>query len=229
VEKVALKASHRTVIGKQVHALRRAGELPGILYGYKIDPTPITLNAHDARLVLSRLTSSSLVTVNLDGKDYPTLVRERQRNFIKGNLLHVDFQVVSLTEKIHANVSIELTGISTAVKDFSAVLVSNLTELEVECLPQDLPERIIIDISVIKEIGDSINVRDIQVADNVTIMTQKDETIVVATATREEVIVEEVAPAEEVEEPEVIEKGKKEEEEEATEEGKKTEKPHSST
>jgi large subunit ribosomal protein L25 len=224
MEKVVIKATHRNVTGRHVRALRRAGQLPGVVYGHNIAPIAISMNARDASRILYHLTSSSLVTVDLEGKEYPSLVREKQRNYVKGNVIHVDFQVVSLTEKIRANVGIELTGTSQAVKDFNAVLVTGLTELEVEAFPQDLPERIVVDISSMVKIGDGIHVRDILVSDKVRVLDEPEEMIVLATAAKEEVE-EVVAPeaevaAEEAAEPEVIEKGKKEEEEGA-EEGEK--------
>lgn len=215
MEKVVLKAARRNVTGKQVRALRRAGVLPAVLYGHNMEPLTISLDAHDASKVLNRLTASSLVTVDVEGKEYPALVRERQRNPIKGNLIHVDFQAVSLTEKIRANVGIVLTGVAPAVKDFSAVLVTTLNELEVEAYPQDLPERIVVDISGLKKIGDGIRVGDLVLSEKVEVLSAPDEMIVLATASREEAV-EEVTPeaaiVEEAAEPEVIEKGKKEEE-----------------
>jgi large subunit ribosomal protein L25 len=212
MDKVVLKATRREVSGKQVKALRRAGQLPAVVYGRHVEPLTIALDAHTASLVLGRLTSSSLVTIELEGVQYPTLVRERQRNFVKGNLLHVDFLAVDLTETIRTNVGLEITGISPAVKDLNAVLVTNITTLEVECLPTDLPERFIVDISSLKQVGDGIRVGDLQVSDRVRVLTDPDEMIVVTTFAKAE---EEVAPVVEgavPEEPEVIEKGKKEEE-----------------
>jgi len=188
LEKVVLKASKRNVIGKQVGALRRAGKLPAVLYGHSIDSTPITLDAHETSLLLSRLTSSSLVTISLDGKEYPTLVRERQRHPVKSHLIHLDFQALSLTEKTYASVGIELTGTAPAVKNFDAVIVTGVTELEVEALPQDLPERVVVDISVLAEPGDSIHVRDIQLPGLVEILTNPDEVVVSATAAKVEEI-----------------------------------------
>jgi large subunit ribosomal protein L25 len=216
MEKVVLKAVKRDVTGKQVKALRRKGELPAVIYGRRVEPIAITLNAHDAGLTLGRLTSSSLVTIELDGKEYPALVREKQRNYIKGDLTHVDFLAVSLTEKIRASVSIELTGVSLAVKDYNAVLVRSLEELEVECLPTDLPGRFTVDISVLNEIGDGIRVGDITVSDKVRILNEPDEMIVVATLAKEEEVEVPVAEAEAAvapTEPELsVERGKKEEE-----------------
>lgn len=208
MEKIVIKAKPRTVIGKQVRALRRAGELPGIIYGHHIQPIPISMNAHDASLILERTTSSSLITIDLEGKEYPALVREKQRHPIKRTLLHVDFQAISLTETIRAQVGIHLVGESPAVKNMNAVLVTGLDEVEVECLPQDLPERIDVDISALAQIGDAIHVRDLVLPQNVRVLDDPDELIVLATVAEEEEVVEEIGEAE----PEVIEKGKKEEE-----------------
>jgi large subunit ribosomal protein L25 len=217
MDKVVLQAEKRDVIGKQVKALRRAGKLPAVIYGRHTDPLNVSLDSHTASLVLGRLTSSSLVTIQLDGKEYPALVREKQRDYIKNRLLHVDFLTVSLTETIRATVSVNFVGISPAVKDFNAVLVTNLQSLEVECLPTDLPERIDVDISVLVRPGDSIRVRDVRVSDKVQILNDADTTVAVATFAKveEEVAAipgaEGVAPAEA--EPELaVERGKKEEE-----------------
>lgn len=212
MEKVVLKAIKRDVSGKQVKALRRAGQLPAVLYGRHVEPLSISLDAHSASLALNKLTSSSLVTIEVDGTEYPTLVRERQRNYIKGTFLHIDFLAVDLTEEIRANVRVEITGTSPAVKDLNAVLVTNITTLEVQCLPPDLPERFVVDISSLKQVGDGIRVGDLAVPEKVRVLTDLDEMIVVTTFAKAE---EEVAPVAEgaaPEEPEVIEKGKKEEE-----------------
>jgi large subunit ribosomal protein L25 len=224
MEKVVLHAVHRDITGKQVRQLRRDGKLPGVIYGHHIKPTALSLDLREATRILNTLSGSSLITVDIDGKEEAALVREKQKDFIKGTLLHVDFQVVSLTEKLNTGVEIELTGIAPAVKDFNGVVVSGLDEIEVECLPQYLPERIIVDISKLMKVGDAIYVRDLPAIENVTIMNQPDELIAIISATKEEAVVE-VAPVAEgvvVEEPEVIEKGKKEEE--VPEEGAKPEK-----
>jgi large subunit ribosomal protein L25 len=219
MEKVVLKATPRTATGRHVRALRRTGQLPAVIYGHNVDPVNISLDAREATKVLGRLSSSSLVSIDLDGKEYPSLVREKQMNYIKRNLIHVDFQVVSLTERIRANVGIVLTGNSLAVKDFNAMLINGLTELEVEAFPQDLPERVVVDIALLQKIGDAIHVRDLVLSDKVTVMAAPDEMIVLATAPAkeevEEVVTPEVVAVEGAAEPEVIEKGKKEEEEEA--------------
>jgi len=217
MEKVVLKATRRTATGRQVAALRRSGLLPAVIYGHNVEPISISLEGRDAGRVLGRLSSSSLITIDLEGKEYPALVREKQQNWIKRSLIHVDFMVVSLTEKIRANVSIVLTGDSPAVKDFNAMLINGQSELEVEAFPQDLPASIEVDISALIKIGDGIHVRDIVLSDKVLVLAAPDEMIVLATAPAKEEVVEVVTPeaavVEEGAEPEVVEKGKKEEEE----------------
>jgi large subunit ribosomal protein L25 len=227
MDKVVLKATKRDVIGKQVNALRRSGRLPAVIYGRHTEPVNITLDAHDASLALSKVGSSSLISIDVDGKEFPALVRERQRDYIKDRLLHVDFLAVSLTEKLRAEVRIELTGVSQAVKDSDAVLVTGLHTLTVECLPADLPEHLLVDIAPLAKVGDSIHVRDVTLGDKVQILDDPDEMIVNATYAKVEVeptpAVAEgvVAPEAEGAEPELsVERGKKEEEE-AAEEKKK--------
>ncbi len=210
MEKLVVNAEKRSTIGKKVSVLRREGKLPGVIYGHKFETVSILMDQKEASRVLNQATSSSIVSVNLEGKEIATLVRERQKDYLKNSYLHIDFQAVSLTEKIRANVNIELTGIAPAVKDFSGVVVEGLNSIEVEALPVDLPERFIIDISVLKEIGDSIFVKDIPVSSKVEVLTPGDEMVILVTSPEaEEVVVEEGA---EGAEPEIIEKGKKEEE-----------------
>jgi large subunit ribosomal protein L25 len=215
MEEILLDAEHRSLIGKQVKALRRQGKLPGILYGRSIQPTPILMDLRIASRILWQLAPSALVTVVLDGEKHLALVREKQRDFIRGTLKHIDFQEVSMKEKLRVDVTIELVGLSPAVKDFNGVLVEGLTEVEVECFPQDLTDKITVDISGLKKIGDSISVGDLVMPPNVVALDDPDEMIVIVTAQAAEEVVEEVVAVVEEGEPEVIERGKKEEEEEA--------------
>ena len=201
----------RQVTGKKVHQLRREGKLPAVLYGHNIQSTPITLDAKEAATVLAALSSSSLVTIDLEGEKHSALVRDKDRNFIKGYLLHVDFQVVSLTEKIKANVSIEQTGISPAVKDYSGVVVTELFTVEVESLPSDLPEKIVIDLSNLKRIGDSIYVKDLEIPANVQVLQDPDEVVVLIAPGAAEEITETEAVVDLGKEPEIIAKVRKEE------------------
>ncbi len=212
MERPVIHAIRRTVTGKQVGALRREGKLPAVLYGHHIESTPITLDLRQATRSMSGLTGSSLITIDLDGVNHAVLLREVQRDFIRGTLLHVDFQVVSLTEKIKAMVPVVLEGVAPSVRNQGAAIVHNLNVIEVEALPQNLIDRFTVSISPLAAVGDAIYVRDLPALEGIEILTDPDEVVVIATAA----VAEEPEEGEEGtgEEPEVIEKGKREEEEE---------------
>jgi len=218
MEKVVLKATRRDVVGKQVKALRREGKLPAVIYGRHTDPINVNLEAHSAAIALAKLTSSSLVTINVEGTEHLALVREKQRDYIKNRLLHVDFLAVSLSEKLRTTVPVHFVGISLAVKDFNAVMVHNLEEVEVECLPNDLPERIDVDISSLNRPGEGIRLRDVHVSDKVRLLGDPDTMVAVATFAKVEeeaavpgVVAAAVTPTSA--EPEIsVERGKKEDE-----------------
>jgi large subunit ribosomal protein L25 len=218
MEKNVIEATKRSVIGKKVGVIRREGKLPGVVYGHHFETAVIVMDLKEATRVLNTATSSSIITLKVDGKDHAVLVREKQRDYIRNQYIHVDFQAVSQTEKIRAKVGIVISGIAPAVKDFNGVVVEGLDSIEVEALPKDLPERLSLDISVLANIGDALHVSDIAVPASVTVLTPADEMIILITNPAAEEVEE--APAVEAEgvEPEVIEKGKKEEEE--NEEGK---------
>ena len=217
MEEIKINASPRKTVRKGVKALRREGQLPAVLYGRNFETLPIMFDYRETSRVIQRLGSSTLVVIDLGEESHYALIREKQRDVIKGNLLHVDFQVVSLTEKVHAEVSVELIGESPAVKDLGGLIIVNNEQLEVEALPRDLPDRIEIDISSLQEIGDTIYVRDLTLEGEVTILADEDEPIVLITLPSVEEEPEEEAVEEEEfldeSEPEVIEKGKQEDEE----------------
>ena len=220
-EKIVLAAQHRTMKGKKVGALRRQGVLPGIIYGRigkeQIDPISIQLDLHEASKTINKLTVSSLVTLELEDKEYPVVLREAQRDVIYNTLLHVDFMAVSLTEKLHTAVPIELIGQAPAEINMAAVVVTGISELEILVLPQEMPERIEVDATVLVDMDSAIYVRDLQLPDTYEVLTDPDELIAGVTYVTIEEEEEEEEEAELAElldedvEPEVIEKGKKEE------------------
>jgi large subunit ribosomal protein L25 len=212
MEEFVISANVRNVIGKQVKALRREGRLPAVIYGSRLEPVAIDLDFRDASRVLSSMTSSQFIQIDVDGTTHTALVRERQRNPVRGDLLHVDFMAVSMTEKLRASVTIELQGEAPAAGEYNGIIVTGVEMVEVECLPKDLPERIIVDLSPLAEIGDAIYVRDIELSEDVTVLTDLDEAVVLVTMPAMEEEEEEEELEEEEFEPEVIEKGKREEE-----------------
>ncbi len=212
MKEIVLQGKTRSVIGKQVRTLRREGWLPAVIYGHNITPLPISLNYHESVRVLQGISSSQLIVIEVDGHKHTVLVREKQHQPVHGAYLHIDFQEVSMTEKLRTTVGIVFEGVSPAVKEISAIMVPQLEELEIECLPRDLPERVVVDISGLKSIGDSISVRDLQLPEKVTVLTEPNELVVVITPPQAvEEVVEAPAAEEIAAEPEVIERGKKEE------------------
>lgn len=210
MKEIVFKAEPRDVRGKQVKQMRRQGKLPAVLYGRRVEPISIWLDLHSANMTLDRLSQSTFVMIDLEGQKHMTLVREKQRNYLTNSLLHVDFLVVSATETLRANVSLDLVGEAPAVKNFNGVVFANLDSLEVEALPKDLPPSIKVNISGLATIGAAIHVKDLNIPEGVEVLDDPEEIVVVITAMQEEKEPEvEAAEAE----PEIIEKGKKEEEE----------------
>ena len=212
-EEVLINAEKRNVVGKQVKALRRQGILPGVIYGRHIEAFPIQMDAHNAALILDKLTASSLITLDVDGEKFSVLMRDRQRDVIFGDLLHVDFLVVSLTEKLRATIELKLVGEAPVADNPEVVVTQVLNDIEIEAFPQDLPEVIEVDISTLEIVDDEITVADLDLGENIAILTDPDETIVSVGYVAQEEVAEEA----EVVEPEVVEKGKKEAAEEEAE------------
>jgi len=216
MEKVLLKAELRTIVGRKVKNLRLAGKVPAVIYGSEVKSLPITLDKKDTTNTLNKFSGSTILTIEVDGKEHATLVREIQQDYIKGELLHVDFLVISLKEKLRTSVSITLVGVAPVLEEYSALIVSGLDQIEVECLPQDLPEVIEVDVSSLEELGAAIYLKDIPAIEKVEFLSDPEELIAVASAIKEEVeeVVEEdeiLEGIEEGDEPEVIERSKDDE------------------
>lgn len=224
MEKVLLKAEKRTITGKKVKNIRLAGKVPAVIYGGKLKSLPISLDKRDTTNTLNKVSGSTILTISIEGEEHAALVREIQQDYIKGELLHVDFLAVSLKEKLRTNVSVSLVGVAPVLEEYSALIVAGLDQIEVECFPQDLPEVIEVDVSILEELGAAIYLKDISAIENVEFLSDPEDLIAVASSIKEEieeVIEEEEELLEEVEEgaePEVIEHGKKEDEEGASEE-----------
>lgn len=216
MDRIVLEAKKRERIGKRVKALRRQGRLPAVVYGKGVESLPISLDFREASKILQSVSASTLVTIDVEGEEFSALVRERQRDVILRDLLHVDFLAVSLTETVRAQVRISLVGVAPAIKAQNAVITQVTETLEIEALPTDLIEFVEVDVSGMDSIGDTVLVGDLPLPKGVIILEDLDKTVVVATAP-EILEVEEDEEEEELElvdgEPEVIEKGKAEEEE----------------
>jgi len=212
MEKYELEAQERTVIGKKVKALRREGLLPAIVYGTGIEPVPITLNTKEVLQTLRVIGANTLVTIKLGKKEHLVLVRDIQREVIHRDLLHMDFQEVSLEENISSTVPIVLVGDAPAVKEFEALLITNMEEIQIEAKAKDLPDTISVDISTLLEIGDSILIKDLVISGDVTVLDDPEDVVIVATlpvlmAEIEELVEEGAELFEELTDAELMEEG----------------------
>ncbi len=164
--------------------MRRAGKAPGIVYGGTVKPTPIELD-HNAlfHALRNEAFPSSILTMKLDGGATKVLLRDVQMHPFRNEVLHVDFQRIDENRKIHMKVPLHFVNaeVSPAVK-LSAAIVSHVTtDVEVACLPKDLPEFIDVDLSGL-EVGHSIHVSALKLPQGVTVVTRGKTDPVVATA-----------------------------------------------
>jgi large subunit ribosomal protein L25 len=210
-DQVHLTATKRSVTGKQVGQLRRAGQLPAVVYGPVVEPTAIQLDAREATRILRRVHGAQLLDLTIDGAAHKVLLQDLQRDSIRGTFLHADFYAVDMTRPIRVRLPVRLVGSSYAISSLSGVLVHGVTELEVECLPADLIVQVEADLGALKEIGDALYVRDLYLPRTIRVLSDPDGMVARATyqAREEDLSAPAVAATAEVE---VIEKGKIEEE-----------------
>ncbi len=212
-DNIQLDARKRNVTGKQVRQLRREGFVPAVLYGPDREPVSLEVEAHMLAYTLAEAGGSAIIDINIGGEAHPAIVRNVQRDFIRGDLLHVDFYAVSMDRPITADVPLEFVNEPALVKAGDAVLVTGATTVEVECLPADLPHSLQVDLSALVDFDSLISARDLVAPSGVAILTDPDEMI--ATLTHVAVEAEEEAVVEmDAEAVEVIRKGKEEVEEE---------------
>jgi large subunit ribosomal protein L25 len=182
MDKYVIEAQKREIIGKKVKALRREGLLPAVIYGVGFEPQPITLDTKAVVKTLKVIGANTLVTIKLGKKEHLALVRDVQREVIKRDLLHIDFQAVSLEESITTTVPIVIVGEAPAVEAYDSVLSSALDELQIEAKAKDLPDSVTIDVSSLEEIGDNILVKDIVIPGDVSVLDDPEEIVIVASA-----------------------------------------------
>jgi large subunit ribosomal protein L25 len=171
-----LVAERREGTGKGVaRKLRAAGRVPAIVYGQGIDPASVSVDAKELYHVLHAGGANVLLDLVVDGKPQLALARDVQHDHIRGRFVHVDFLVVSRTEKITIAVPVQVIGEAIGVKA-GGVLEHHLWELQAECLPGDVPEAIQADITELA-VGDSLKVGDLAVPADVTILSPADELV----------------------------------------------------
>src|SRR5436190_6283215 len=220
----SLNASPRTDKGKGVaRKLRAAGQVPGVIYGHGREPQSLTVNAREFDRLAERVRiTSTVIELALDGRTARTLVRELQRDPLRRNVLHIDFQELVAGEKVNVSVPLRFVGTAEGVKSAGGILEEVIHTLDVRVDPSNIPDHIDVDVTPLT-IGHGFHVRDLKLPEGVEVLDDPDNTVCTVTPPKAEEVVAApvvegavVAP-EAAPEPELIRKPKGEEEGEETE------------
>jgi large subunit ribosomal protein L25 len=188
----------RTASGKQTKRLRADGIVPGVVFGKKAGSVPVQLNAKAFEALYREAGRTSIIKVSVDGgRPTSVVIKSVQRNPLTGRALHVDFFAPDLTHEMQADVPIAFTGEAPAVEETGGTLFTSLDHLKVKALPADMPHEISVDVSTLVDLDASIFVRDLTVAENITVLNDPDELVAKVMPPRVE---EEPVLAEELEE-----------------------------
>jgi large subunit ribosomal protein L25 len=195
--------------------VRKAGRIPAVVYGAGKDSSPVSVDPRQvARILHSASGHNTIFDLSLDGERSKAMIVDWQYEPIKGSLLHIDLKRIAMDQKLTVNVPIVLKGEAAGVKQQGGILEQTLREVEIECLPQDIPTEITLDVTELV-FGKVLRVQDLAKSDKITYVTDENQPVAHIISVKEEVAptpeaaaAEAAAPAE----PEVIKKGKQEEE-----------------
>jgi len=189
-----LEVKDREKFGKAVKSLLREGLIPAELYGHGFENAHLAVNRKEFAKALQEAGESTIINLITSKGKRPALVHNIQKNFLTDEIIHIDFHQVRMDEKIKADVLLEFVGEAPAVKEFGGVLNKTISEIEVEALPGDLPRSFQVDISGLKELNQSVYIKDLKIPKGVEILVEPETVIVTVTPPAEEEKVEEVAP-----------------------------------
>lgn len=196
MEKLSLTVMPREATGKKVRALRTQGKIPAVLYGHGITATNVMVEYQQFEKVYTQAGESTLVDLSVDGKPpVKALIYDVTHDPVSNQFTHVDFHQVRMDEKLTANVPLKFIGDAPAVKELSAIFVTQLDELEIRCLPGDLVHEIEVDISNLKQFDDAVHVSDVVVPKGIEVLNQPDTVVAVVQEPRSEKEVEAAAGA----------------------------------
>jgi len=179
---------------RRVKDLRRQGLIPAELYGKGIQNMHLAVKNKDFKNVFKEAGESSIINIVISDKnkkeEISVLIHDIQKDYLTDDIIHIDFYRVKMDEKVRIYVPLEFVGESPAVKNYGGILNKSMFEIEVEALPKDLPHNISVDISQIKELNQSIYIKDLSVPKNVKILFDPETVIATVNPPREEVISE---------------------------------------
>jgi large subunit ribosomal protein L25 len=218
-----LEAKPRATAGKQMSKqLRTVGSVPAVVYGSEIDSVKCSVDQKAFKALINDFGRNAIVSLKVKGdQDYETIVKDIQRHPVSWDVLHIDFHRISMTQRLVVDVLIHPEGIPLGVRNDDGILEQMLHSIEVECLPTNIPETMLFDVTEL-EIGDTIHVSDLGTPEGATIVTEGDRSVfaLIPPSVRkedEEDEEDDEALEDESAEPEVIERGKKGDGEEESE------------
>ena len=185
--------------------IRKEGNIPAVVYGHQ-EAQHFLVNRREFRAAFKHISESEIITLKVDKSDMQVLIKDYQMDIVRGELLHLDFYEIEKGKKLRTHLPIRLHGTPVGVRE-GGILEAPLHELEIECLPKDLPESIELDVSDLQSSA-ALHVRDISPPDGVKILTHDDQVLAAVTHAK----AEEVEVSEELEDEEGLEEGLEEEE-----------------
>ena len=199
---VKLAVDPRIVTGKKVKALRREGIIPAHLYGRDTESLAVQASEQSILNLLRSAGGNAIIDLQINGEDAPrpVVLRGVQRHPVTGDLVHIDFFQISLTETLHSEVPLVLTGEAPAVGVYGGVLLQSLAHVTVEALPGDIPEQIEVDVSGLEELDTAVFLRDLAFPPNVEVIADLDQVVAKVAPPRLQAEVDEEAAAIEGEE-----------------------------
>lgn len=214
---IIIKAEVRSEADQKNNKLRAQGKIPAVIYGSKTKTTPLVIDYSVFEKAYNEAGESIIIMLELDGKTNGVLVKEVQYHPVTNKIIHADLFEVDMSKKITTNVPLEFFGEAKAVKDDGGTLVTSIDEIEVECLPADLPKSIEVDISPLASFEDVVKIKDLNIPKGVEVLIDTKEVVATVAPPRSEEELKELEEEvkEEVENVEGVEK--EEEEMEATE------------
>jgi len=206
-----LTATKRTVTGKAVETLRKAGKIPAVVYGAKDEAFSIELSARDFANVLKDAGESTVIQLSIDGSEKNVLIHDVDYDPITNQPRHADFYAVQKGQKVEVSIPLEFVGVAPVIKELGANVVKVLHEIEVEADAMSLPHELTVDVSSLTTVDSHISAKDIVLPTGVTLVTDPEEVVAIVAMPEEE-------PEEPVAAPDMAsigiseERGKKEEE-----------------
>lgn len=177
METVELKATVRDLT-KPVAATRKQGFVPAELYGHNVPNVHVQVAQNEFEKVFRKAGESTIITLDIEGVGKRSvLIHDVHAHVLKSHAIHVDFYEVNMKETLQTSVQLEFTGEAPAVKALGGVLVKTLNEVEVECLPADLPHNIVVDVSGMATFDDVVMVKDLSLPKGVTVLTDPEELV----------------------------------------------------